>query len=185
MNEKRNAWVKKTVENMRNAEKNNPCSVGAVVINNNKVVVTITKSIDNPLIGVAVCKPDDEFDLDTGIAIAYTKAKGQTLPCFITCDGCDDDEYEDWDEDEEEDNDVWDDEDDDDTYYDEDDDDEDSEDDDGEDELLTLDDIKIGTRFIDMDGDLDIKVSESSYYAYAYEEVFTIDSDRPFVKTIV
>lgn len=170
MNERKNAWVKETVARMRTAEKNDPTSVGAVIVNNEKVIVTITKNIDNPRIGVAMVNGNDEFDLDTGLAIAYTKAKGQELPCFITCDGCDEDEDED----------DWDD-------YNEDDSEDDSEDDneDYESELLTLDDIKIGTRFIDMDGDLDIKVSESSYYAYTYEETFTIDSDRPFVKTIV
>ena len=156
MNERRNAWVKETVARMRTAEKNDPASVGAVIVNNEKVIVTITKNIDNPRIGVAMVNGNDEFDLDTGLAIAYTKAKGGELPCFITCDGCDEDE-----------------------------DDNEGDNEDYESELLTLDDIKIGTRFIDMDGDLDIKVSETSYYAYTYEETFTIDSDRPFVKTII
>lgn len=168
MNERRNAWVKETVARMRTAEKNDPTSVGVVIVNNEKVIVTITKNIDNPRIGVAMVNGNDEFDLDTGLAIAYTKAKGQELPCFIVCDGCDDDYEDDWNDE--------------DSDYDEDD---ENEDDNYEDELLTLDDIKIGTRFIDMDGDLDIKVSETSYYAYAYEETLTIDSDRPFVKTIV
>ena len=164
MNERRNAWVKETVARMRNAEKNDPASVGAVIVNNEKVIVTITKSIDNPRIGVAMVNDNDEFDLDTGLAIAYAKAMDEELPCFIVCDGCDDD------------------------YYDEDENDENENDEDENDyesELLTLDDIKIGTRFIDMDGDLNIKVSETSYYAYTYEETFTIDSDRPFIKTII
>jgi hypothetical protein len=86
MNKRRNAWVKETVARMRTAEKNDPTSVGAVIVNNEKVIVTITKNIDNPRIGVAMVNGDDEFDLDTGLAIAYTKAKGQELPCFITCD---------------------------------------------------------------------------------------------------
>ena len=166
MNERRNAWVKETVARMRIAEKNDPASVGAVIVNNEKVIVTITKNIDNPRIGVAMVNGNDEFDLDTGLAIAYTKAKGGELPCFIYCDGCDDEDDDDWNDDEDNDED-------------------DNDEDDYESELLTLDDIKIGTRFIDMDGDLDIKVSETSYYAYTYEETFTIDSDRPFVKTII
>ena len=91
MNERRNAWVKETVARMRTAEKNDPASVGAVIVNNEKVIVTITKNIDNPRIGVAMVNGNDDFDLDTGLAIAYTKAKGQELPCFITCDCCDDD----------------------------------------------------------------------------------------------
>ena len=166
MNERKNAWVKETVARMRTAEKNDPTSVGAVIVNNEKVIVTITKNIDNPRIGVAMVNGNDEFDLDTGLAIAYTKAMDKELPCFIYCDGCDDEDDDDWNDDEDNDED-------------------DNDEDDYESELLTLDDIKIGTRFIDMDGDLDIKVSETSYYAYTYEETFTIDSDRPFVKTII
>ena len=100
MNERKNAWVKETVARMRTAEKNDPASVGAVIVNNEKVIVTITKNIDNPRIGVAMVNGNDEFDLDTGLAIAYTKAKDEELPCFIKCDGCDDyDEDEDDDED--------------------------------------------------------------------------------------
>ena len=170
MNERKNAWVKETVARMRTAEKNDPASVGAVIVNNEKVIVTITKNIDNPRIGVAMVNGNDEFDLDTGLAIAYTKAMDEELPCFIYCDGCDEDE-DDWNDDEDSDEDDNENSDEDDNDY--------------ESELLTLDDIKIGTRFIDMDGDLNIKVSETSYYAYTYEETFTIDSDRPFIKTII
>ena len=178
MNERKNAWVKETVARMRTAEKNDPASVGAVIVNNEKVIVTITKNIDNPRIGVAMVSGNDEFDLDTGLAIAYAKAMGEELPCFIICDGCDNDEDEDdWDEDD------WD-EDDNDEDNDEDDNDEDDTDD-YESELLTLDDIEIGTRFIDMDGDLCIKISESTYYAFTYKETFTLSSDRPFIKTVI
>ena len=166
MNERKNAWVKETVARMRTAEKNDPASVGAVIVNNEKVIVTITKNIDNPRIGVAMVSGNDEFDLDTGLAIAYAKAMGEELPCFIICDGCDNDEDEDDEDNDEGDNDE------DDT-------------DDYESELLTLDDIEIGTRFIDMDGDLCIKISESTYYAFTYKETFTLSSDRPFIKTVI
>jgi hypothetical protein len=171
MNERKNAWVKETVARMRTAEKNDPASVGAVIVNNEKVIVTITKNIDNPRIGVAMVNDNDEFDLDTGLAIAYAKAMGEELPCFIVCDGCDDDDEDedDWDEDD----------------WDEDDEDENDDTDDYESELLTLDDIEIGTRFIDMDGDLCIKISESTYYAFTYKETFTLSSDRPFIKTVI
>jgi hypothetical protein len=114
MNERKNAWVKETVARMRTAEKNDPASVGAVIVNNEKVIVTITKNIDNPRIGVAMVNDNDEFDLDTGLAIAYAKAMGEELPCFIVCDGCDEDE-DDWNEDDENDEDY------DDEDYDEDD----------------------------------------------------------------
>lgn len=163
MNERKNAWVKETVARMRTAEKNDPASVGAVIVNNEKVIVTITKNIDNPRIGVAMVNGNDEFDLDTGLAIAYTKAMDKELPCFIYCDGCDDDDEDDWNDDEDNEDDT----------------------DDYESELLTLDDIEIGTRFIDMDGDLCIKISESTYYAFTYKETFTLSSDRPFIKTVI
>ena len=171
MNERKNAWVKETVARMRTAEKNDPASVGAVIVNNEKVIVTITKNIDNPRIGVAMVSGNDEFDLDTGLAIAYAKAMGEELPCFIICDGCD--------EDDEDDEDDWNDEDEDNNE------DENDDIDDYESELLTLDDIEIGTRFIDMDGDLCIKISESTYYAFTYKETFTLSSDRPFIKTVI
>ena len=160
MNERRNAWVKETVARMRNAEKNDPASVGAVIVNNEKVIVTITKNIDNPRIGVAMISGNDTFDLDTGLAIAYTKAKGQELPCFITCDGCDDEDE--WDEDEDE----WDDEDnEDEDEWDEDDDDGDSDTDtwDGDNRYVPFEYIEIGGKFVD-DGSLYIKVNKSQAY---------------------
>jgi len=166
MNERKTAWVRETVARMRNAEKNDPTSVGAVIVNNEKVIVTITKNIDNPRIGVAMVSGNDTFDLDTGLAIAYTKAKGQELPCFITCDGCDDeDEWDDededeWDDDEDNDNDEdeWDDEDEDDNE----DDDIDTWDDDNR--YVPFEYIEIGGKFID-NGSLYIKVNkEQAYY---------------------
>lgn len=170
MNERKTAWVKETVARMRNAEKNDPASVGAVIVNNEKVIVTITKNIDNPRIGVAMISGNDTFDLDTGLAIAYTKAKGQELPCFITCDGCDDEDE--WDEDEDE----WDDEDEEDEDEEDEDEDEwndEDEDDNEDDDIDTWDDdnryvpfeyIEIGGKFID-NGSLYIKVNkEQAYY---------------------
>ena len=157
MNERKNAWVKETVARMRTAEKNDPTSVGAVIVNNEKVIVTITKNIDNPRIGVAMVNDNDEFDLDTGLAIAYTRAMDEELPCFITCDGCDDD-YED------------------DDYYD-DDEDEDYDEDDDE-NYIEFGEISIGSKFID-DGDLYIKVSEDK--AYYYNDKKVTDFDEGYV----
>ena len=175
MNERRNAWVKETVARMRTAEKNDPASVGAVIVNNEKVIVTITKNIDNPRIGVAMVNDNDEFDLDTGLAIAYTKAKGQELPCFITCDCCDDD-YED------EDDDYYDDDEDDEDY---DEDEDDWDDDEDEDEVLDFDDIPIGTRFLDFDDDLCMKISETKYYCYLMNEILPCNEDDAIVKKVI
>lgn len=187
MNERRNAWVKETVARMRTAEKNDPASVGAVIVNNEKVIVTITKNIDNPRIGVAMVNGNDDFDLDTGLAIAYTKARGQELPCFITCDGCDDD-YEDDDDyyDDDEDDEDYDDEDYDDDDEDEDDDwDDDEDDDEDEDEVLDFDDIPIGTRFLDFDDDLCMKISETKYYCYLMNEILPCNEDDAIVKKVI
>ena len=183
MNERKNAWVKETVARMRTAEKNDPSAVGAVIVNNEKVIVTITKNIDNPRIGVAMVNGNDEFDLNTGLAIAYTKAKGQELPCFITCDGCDDTEDE-W---EDEDDYYADDEDEDDYYADDEDEDDEDEDwgEDEEDEVLEFDDIPIGTRFLDTDDDLCMKISETKYYCYLMNEILPCNEDDAIVKKVI
>ena len=194
MNEKKIAWVNKVNALMRQAETNSPSTVGAVIVNNNKIIVTITKNIDNPRIGVAVCNPTDTFDLNTGIAIAYAKAKGWELPCFITCDGCDDTEDE-WEDEDEDDNWEYEDyaedeeEDEDDYYADDEDEDEDEEDEDWgedeEDEVLEFDDIPIGTRFLDTDDDLCMKISETKYYCYLMNEILPCNEDDEIVKKVI
>lgn len=159
-------WVKAMTEDFYADEKKNPTTVGAVGIGNTIMVIYAT-NVDEPLIGVAKCNPYDEYDRELGIAIAYARAIGEELPCYITCDGCNDDEDED-DEDWEEDDD-WDDEEDEDDY-DEEEDDWDEE----EDDYLLFEEIGIGAKYL-YDDDLYIKVSETT--AYRYNDKTTVEFD--------
>lgn len=170
-------WVKAMTEDFYADEKKNPTTVGAVGIGNTIIVIYAT-NVDEPLIGVAKCNPYDEYDRELGIAIAYARAIGEELPCYITCDGCNDDDDEDeddwdedWDDDEEEEDD-WDD----DEEDDEDDDDWDEDDDwDDEDDDFTLfEELGIGAKYL-YDGDLYIKVSERT--AYRYNDKTTVEFD--------
>ena len=65
-------------------EAKTPRTVGAVVIGNTVAVMSISTTVE-PRIGVAKCSPDDDFDLDTGLAIAYCRMIGVSIPnCVLT-----------------------------------------------------------------------------------------------------
>lgn len=161
-------WIKAMTEDFYADEKANPTTVGAVGIGNTIIVIYAT-NVDEPLIGVAKCNPYDEYDRELGIAIAYARAIGEELPCYITCDGCNDDEDEDddWEEDDYDENDDWDEEEDDDW------DEEEDWDEDDEDYLL-FEELGIGAKYL-YDDDLYIKVSETT--AYRYNDKTTVEFD--------
>ena len=172
-------WIKAMTEDFYADEKANPTTVGAVGIGNTIIVIYAT-NVDEPLIGVAKCNPYDEYDRELGIAIAYARAIGEELPCYITCDGCNDDEDEDdydenddWDEEEDDDWDEEEDWDEDDDWDEEEDWDEDDEDEDDEDYLL-FEELGIGAKYL-YDDDLYIKVSETT--AYRYNDKTTVEFD--------
>lgn len=166
-------WVKAMTEDFYADEKKNPTTVGAVGIGNTIMVIYAT-NVDEPLIGVAKCNPYDEYDRELGIAIAYARAIGEKLPCYITCDGCnDDDDEDDWDDDYDEDD--WDDEEEDDDEDDDWDDEEDDEDYDVDDgDYLLFEELGIGAKYL-YDDDLYIKVSETT--AYRYNDKTTVEFD--------
>lgn len=83
-------WIKAMTEDFYADVKSNPTTVGAVDIGNTIIVIYAT-NVDAPLIGVAKCNPYDKYDRELGIAIAYARAIGEELPCYITCDGCNED----------------------------------------------------------------------------------------------
>ena len=173
-------WIKAMTEDFYADEKKNPTTVGAVGIGNTIMVIYAT-NVDEPLIGVAKCNPYDEYDRELGIAIAYARAIGEELPCYITCDGCNDDEDdEDWEEDDYDEDDDWDDDDDeeeDDDWDEEEDDDWDEEEDDydvDDGDYLLFEEIGIGAKYL-YDDDLYIKVSETT--AYRYNDKTTVEFD--------
>ena len=168
-------WVKSMTEDFYADEKKNPTEIGAVGLGNT-IIVVYGDSIDEPLVGVAKCNPNDQYDREIGIAIAYARAIGQPIPdyvlddCSISDEDEDDGYDEDWDDDDdwEDDDDDWDD------------DDEDSDDnwDDEDEGYVKFGEIGIGGKFID-DGDLYIKVSDDK--AYRYDDKRTIDFDEGYV----
>lgn len=175
-------WVRSMTEDFYADEKKNPTEIGAIGLGNT-VIVVYGDSIETPLVGVAKCNPNDRYDREIGIAIAYARAIGQPIPDYVLNDCSigdydEDDSYdeddgydEDWDDD-----DSYDDEDDD---WDDDDEDEDDDwDDDEDEECVEFGEIGVGGKFID-DGDLFIKVSNDK--AYRYDDKQTIDFDEGYV----
>ena len=166
-------WVKSMTEDFYADEKKNPTEIGAVGLGNT-IIVVYGDSIDEPLVGVAKCNPNDKHDREIGIAIAYARAIGQPIPdyvlddCSISDEDWDDD---DWNDDDEDDDDNWDDDEDDEDW------------DDYDEDYVEFGEIGVGGKFID-DGDLYIKVSDDK--AYRYDDKKTIDFDEGyFVDTIV
>ena len=173
-------WVRSMTEDFYADEKKNPTEIGAIGLGNT-VIVVYGDSIETPLVGVAKCNPNDRYDREIGIAIAYARAIGQPIPDYVLddCSIGDYDEDDDYDEDEGYDED-WDDDDDDwddDDSYDDEDEDEDWDDDEDE-ECVEFGEIGVGGKFID-DGDLFIKVSDDK--AYRYDDKQTIDFDEGYV----
>ena len=179
-------WVKSMTEDFYADEKKNPTEIGAVGLGNT-IIVVYGDSIDEPLVGVAKCNPNDKHDREIGIAIAYARAIGQPIPDYVLDDcSISDEDDEDWDDDE--DDEDWDDDEDDEDDDDEDDDNwDDDEDDDDEDQDDYDEDYvefgEVGGKFID-DVDLYIKVNDDK--AYRYDDKKTIDFDEgDVVDTIV
>lgn len=84
--ERKENWCYVVAEEARKLEAANPTSVGAVVMPD-RVIWVDTRKLDKPRIGVSKCNLDeDEFDLDTGLAIAYTRAIGGLVPHYVLDD---------------------------------------------------------------------------------------------------
>lgn len=81
----RNFWVKTMVERFRADEASNPAEIGVLGINGTTIVV-YGDSVANPKIGVSKCSPDDKFNLDMGVAIAYARAVGEKVPDYVIKD---------------------------------------------------------------------------------------------------
>lgn len=153
MNAKAKAdWVKSMTEDFYADEKKNPLNIGAIGVGNT-IIVAYADSVDEPLIGVAKCNPNDNYEREIGIAIAYARAIGEDIPDYVLDSNVSLDEDDDWDEDEDED---W-------------------------DSYVEFGEIGIGGKFID-DGDLFIKVSNDKAYHYNdkrtvdFDEGYVVDS---------
>ena len=158
-------WVKSMTEDFYADEKKNPLNIGAIGVGNT-IIVAYADSVDEPLIGVAKCNPTDSYDREVGIAIAYARAIGQPIPDYVLNSNVSLDE--DYDEDED-DWDVLD------NYCEDDWDDDDEDEDDWDDDDFTLfEELGIGAKYI-YDGDLYIKVSETT--AYRYNDKTTVEFD--------
>ena len=153
MNAKAKAdWVKSMTEDFYADEKKNPLNIGAIGVGNT-IIVAYADSVDEPLIGVAKCNPNDNYEREIGIAIAYARAIGEDIPDYVLDSNVslDDDWDDDWDED-----DDW-------------------------DSYVEFGKIGIGGKFIE-DGDLFIKVSNDKAYHYNdkrtvdFDEGYVVDS---------
>lgn len=45
--------------------------------------VTVVSVHESKSIGTAICAPGDKYDADLGIAIAYARAMGETIPDYV------------------------------------------------------------------------------------------------------
>lgn len=82
---KKEKWVKKMSDSFYEIENLTPKTVGAIQIDNTIAVMEIG-STTNPGIGVAKCSPEDSFDYDTGIAIAYARMRNFAIPEYVLTD---------------------------------------------------------------------------------------------------
>ena len=156
MNAKAKAdWVKSMTEDFYADEKKNPLNIGAIGVGNT-IIVAYADSVDEPLIGVAKCNPNDNYEREIGIAIAYARAIGEDIPDYVLDSNVSLDEDDDWDED-------WN---------------EDEDEDEDWDSYVEFGEIGIGGKFIE-DGDLFIKVSNDK--AYHYNDKRTVDFDEGYV----
>jgi hypothetical protein len=71
-------WVREMIKKYDVEKYNKGCS-GMVY---NKIVVCIDS---NRNIGIAKCHPDDDYDYNIGIAIAYARCKGIKVPKVTIC----------------------------------------------------------------------------------------------------
>lgn len=79
--EARAQWVEKMLTEM---EKNYPHSSVRLTDPKRKIVVVEFEECGEVYgTGVALCSPTDEFDTRVGIAVAYAKWKGFTVPDFV------------------------------------------------------------------------------------------------------
>ena len=158
MNAKAKAdWVKSMTEDFYADEKKNPLNIGAIGVGNT-IIVAYADSVDEPLIGVAKCNPNDNYEREIGIAIAYARAIGEDIPDYVLDSNVSLDEDDDWDEDEDDD---W-----------------DEDEDEDWDSYVEFGEIGIGGKFIE-DGELFIKVSNDK--AYHYNDKSTVDFDEGYV----
>ena len=93
-------WVKSMTEDFYADEKKNPTEIGAVGLGNT-IIVVYGDSVETSLVGVAKCNPNDRYDREIGIAIAYSRAIGQPIPDYVLddCSISDEDEDDGYDED--------------------------------------------------------------------------------------
>lgn len=85
MNTKRANWVKTMVLALIAEEVASPVTVGTFVVG--RQVSVMYFDTKNPKIGVAKCNPTDTFSLETGLAIAYARANGKSIPDYVLHDG--------------------------------------------------------------------------------------------------
>lgn len=81
-NQKKQNWIDKMYGEFRAIEASNPHIFGGFVIGNRTVVVDIANPHD-PQIGVARCSSEDDFNLATGIAIAYARMREYGVPDYV------------------------------------------------------------------------------------------------------
>lgn len=151
-------WVRSMTEDFYADEKKNPLNIGAIGVGNT-IIVAYADNVDEPLIGVAKCNPNDCYDREVGIAIAYARAIGEDIPDYVLGTYEDEDEEDDWDEDEEDD---WEEEEDWDEYEDKD--------------HIKFSELGIGAKFIDS-GSLYIKVDNDKVYSYQFKKVLKCEDN--------
>ena len=85
MNAKRANWVKTMVLALIAEEVTSPMTVCRLAVGRQVSVMYLDTK--NPKIGVAKCNPTDTFSLETGLAIAYARANGKSIPDYVLNDG--------------------------------------------------------------------------------------------------
>lgn len=83
MANKRTNWIKRFSAEFHKAEQKNPMTVGGFQVGNCVAVMNVRTG----KIGTAFCSPSDDFDLETGIAIAWARMHNVKVPEWVLNDG--------------------------------------------------------------------------------------------------
>lgn len=79
MSKKRDNWIERVYKNFIVERNKRPNEIGSTKIGNCIAIIDVKTN----KIGIASCSPKDEFDLKTGIAIAWARFLNYTIPDWV------------------------------------------------------------------------------------------------------
>lgn len=75
--DKKRSWVKRIMREFRDE------GAAAEAHCIGKATFVLVRDFFGERVGMSLCMPQDEYDYETGVAVAYAKAQGYSIPDFI------------------------------------------------------------------------------------------------------